>query len=107
MMNLTEYKSYLIKLNKYQKQNYKVKEINYIDTNNFPNYKYSTNNNKNNNVNNLSIFFQNINSITNKIDLLQVLIKNLENKFKIIALCETRKINDNMVRMIANENSVY
>src|ERR1700721_706529 len=99
MMNLKEYKSYLMKLNKYQKYNYKIKEINYTDTNNF------IINNKNTNINNLSIFFQNIYSFTNKIDLLQVLINNIENKFKIIALCETRKINDNMVKMIAKDNS--
>src|SRR5271156_253227 len=99
MMNLKEYKSYLMKLNKYQKYNYKTKEINYTDTYNF--------NNNNTNINNLSIFFQNINSFINKIDLLQVLINNIENKFKIIALCETRKINDNMVKMIANGNSFH
>src|SRR5271156_2589677 len=101
MMNFKEYKSYLMKLNKYQKYNYKTKEINYTDTYNF------INNNKNTNINNLSIFFQNINSFRNKIDLLQVLINNIENKFKIIALCETRKINDNMVKMIANDNSFH
>ena len=95
-MENQKFNSYLKSINKYQKVSYKIKNINY--NNNITNKTTSSND--------LNIFFQNISSINNKINNLHILINEMEKHFNVIAFCETKKINNNILNMISNNHNI-
>src|SRR3981189_2136521 len=97
-MEIQNFQNHLKSIYKHQQVNVKIKNKNYSNILDLP-IKYKG-------KDNMTFFFQNIGSLSNKINQIEILINNqIDKHFNIIAFAETRKINEKMINIIKSTNS--
>ena len=96
-MEIQNFKNHLKSIYKHQQVNVKIKNKNYNNILDLP-IKYKG-------KDNMTFFFQNIGSLSNKINQIEILINQIDKHFNIIAFAETRKINEKMINIIKSTNS--